>query len=383
MPKHLKDDSNMTLLWRRAAVLGSLWASSEIVLGSFLHNARIPFSGRLLTGIGIAIMVAGHRLWPEKGLLWRAGLICAAMKSVSPSAVLLSPMVAIFTEGLLAELAVRLAGANIAGYMLAGGLVMSWGLIHKVGRLLILYGIDAVAAYGRGLEKIMALLGSSAGVWAPVLALLGLYFIGGMVSALVGLRAARGGATVDCRPGDAGKYSARLAGRGAAYYSVYAMFLHLLLLGGLMASGRLPLAAAVGASIFYGLACAYFYGRAAGLLRRGFMWAGVIVVSAAAGWLLSDLASGLRMAARAFALTLGFAAVAQELLNPVVRGAMERVAGKTFFETLEYAFATLPQLLAALPSGSDMLLRPAASLRTLLLRAPVLLAASEKENKKN
>jgi hypothetical protein len=365
--------TDKTQLWRKAAILGSLWAASEIILGSFLHNARIPFSGRLLTGIGIAIMVAGHRLWPEKGLLWRAGLICAAMKSVSPSAVLLSPMVAIFTEGLLAELAVRAVGANIPGYVLAGGLVMSWGLIHKVGRLLILYGVDAVAAYGRGLEKIMDLLGSSAGIWAPVLALLGLYFIGGMAAALLGLRAGGGGETVECRPRDAGRYAARLAARGAAYYSVYALLLHLLLLCALMASGRLPLAAAVGASLVYGLTCAYFYGRAAGLLRRGFMWAGVIAVSAAAGWLLLDLASGLRMAARAFALTLGFAAVAQELLNPAVRGAMERAAGKIFFETLEYAFATLPQVLGALPSGKDMLLRPAASLRTILARAPALL----------
>ncbi|OGR41245.1 MAG: hypothetical protein A2X35_07565 [Elusimicrobia bacterium GWA2_61_42] len=371
------------LLWRKAAVLGSLWAASEIILGSFLHNARIPFSGRLLTGIGIAVMVAGHRLWPERGLLWRAALVCAAMKSVSPSAVLISPMVAIFTEGLLAELAVRLAGANIAGYMLAGGLAMSWGLIHKVGRLLILYGADAVYAYGRGLEKIMALLGASAGVWAPVLALLGLYFVGGMASSLLGLRAARPGPTVDCRPRDGSKYYAKFHGYGAAYYSVYSLLLHLLVLGGLMASGSLPLAAAVVASLAYGLACAFFYLRAAALLRRGWLWTGVVAISLLAGWLLSDLASGLRMAARAFALTLGFAAVAQELLNPAVRGALERAAGKTFFETLEYAFGALPQVLAALPSGRDMLLRPAASLRTLLLRAPELLAAAEKENKRS
>jgi hypothetical protein len=379
MPKTHPTAPGKALLWRKAAVLGSLWAASEIILGSFLHNARIPFSGRLLTGIGIAIMVAGHRLWPESGLLWRSALVCAAMKSVSPSAVLISPMVAIFTEGLLAELAVRLAGANVAGYLLAGGLAMSWGLIHKVGRLLILYGADAVCAYGRGLEKIMALLGSSAGVWAPVLSLLGLYFIGGMASALLGLRAAGKGNTVACRPGDGGKYTARLAGRGAVYYSVYALLLHLLLLGALMASGRLPLPAAAGGSLVYGLACAFFYGRAAGLLRRGFMWAGVIVISVAAGWLLLDMASGLRMAARAFALTLGFAAVAQELLNPVVRGALERAVGRIFFETLKDSFGALPQVLGALPSGRDMLLRPAASLRTLLLRVPGLLAGAARD----
>jgi hypothetical protein len=66
------------LLWRKAAVIGSLWAASEIILGSFLKNAHIPFAGLVLTGIGVAILVAGHSLWPVKGLLWRAGLVCAA-----------------------------------------------------------------------------------------------------------------------------------------------------------------------------------------------------------------------------------------------------------------------------------------------------------------
>ncbi|MCM2267259.1 MAG: hypothetical protein NDI60_05715 [Elusimicrobiales bacterium] len=371
-------DRDKSLLWRKAAVIGSLWAASEIVLGSFLHNSRIPFSGRLLTGIGVAVMVAGHRLWPERGLLWRAGLVCAAMKSVSPSAVLLSPMAAIFTEGLLAELSVRLLGGNLAGYLLAGGLAMSWGLIHKVGRLLLLYGYDAVAAYAGGLEKIMSLLGSRAGVPSAVLALLGIYFVAGMAAALLGLRAARPGPTVECQATDGGKYTARGAGPG--YNSVYVLLLHLLALAGLMASGRLPLPVAAAVSLAYGLACARFYSRAGRLLRRWGMWAGVLAVSLVAGWLLADLASGLRMAARAFSLTLGFAAVAQELLNPAVRRALEKMAGPVFFETLEYAFGSLPQVLSALPSGRDLLLRPAASLRTLLLRAPGLLQDSFNPN---
>lgn len=362
-----------TLLWRKAAVLGSLWAASEIVLGSFLHNAHIPFSGRLLTGIGIAIMVSGHKLWPERGLLWRAGLVCAAMKSVSPSAVLLSPMIAIFTEALLAEGAVRLIGSNAAGYLLAGGLVMSWGLIHKIGKMLLIYGMESVAVYARGLEKIRELLGTSGGVWGPVLVLIGLYFLGGLAAALLGLKSAGGGETLECRPLAAGVVAAKKI-NGPGYHSVPALVLHLLVLAGLMASGWLPLAAATGLSAAYGLICARFYGRSRALLVRTGMWAGVAAISILAGLLLGDWGSGLRMAARAFALTLGFSAVAQELLNPSVRRALERLAGKLFFQTLEYAFATLPLVLGALPSGKDMLLRPAASLRTIIGRAPSLLA---------
>lgn len=375
----MKQHASNIMLWRKAAVLGSLWAASEIVLGSFLKNARVPLAGMVLTGIGVAILVAGHRLWPVRGLLWRSGLICAAMKSVSPSAVLLSPMIAIFVEGLLAEAGVALLGANGAGYMLAGGLAMSWGLVHKIGKLLIFYGPDALAVYARGLEKLQAWLGQPAGVWGPVLLLLAAYFIAGMAAALLGLRAARKGAMLPCAPLDA-SFLKRNSGKvRSRQYSVYALLLHLLLVGGLMTAGRAVsvylLAAAAAA---YGVGCALLYARAARLLSRFGVWAGLLGGSVLAGVLLGDWAAGLRMAARAFALTMGFAAIGEELLNPVIRRSLERVAGKLFFETLEYAFSALPLVLSGLPSGKDMLLRPAAALRSAVARAPSLLAALEK-----
>lgn len=362
-----------TLLWRKAAVLGSLWAASEIVLGSFLKNAHIPFAGLLLTGIGISILIAGHRLWPGRGLLWRAGLICAAMKSVSPSAVLLSPMVAIFAEGLLAEAAVRLLGGNLAGYLLAGGLAMSWGLLHKIGKLYLFYGPDSLALYVKGLEKLRDWLGQPGGLWAPLLAVLAAYFLAGVAAALLGLRAAAGGETVPLRSGGGELFRPRAGGKASGYYSVLFLFLHLAVIAGLMVSGRLPLPAVAGLSLVYGLGCAHYYRRSSALLAKAGMWTGIAAVSLLAGWLLGDWGSGLRMAARAFALTLGFAATAQELMNPRVRSALERRVGPAFFETLEYAFATLPLVLGSLPSGRNMLLRPAASLRAIISRAPCLL----------
>lgn len=361
------------MLWRKAAVIGSLWAASEIVLGSFLKNAHIPFAGLLLTGIGIAILIAGHRLWPERGLLWRAGLICAAMKSVSPSAVLLSPMVAIFAEGLLAEAAVRLLGGNLAGYLLAGGLAMSWGLLHKIGKLYLFYGPDSLGLYVKGLEKLRAWLGQPGGLWAPLLAVLAAYFLAGAAAALLGLRAAAGGEVVPLRSGGAEQFRPRGVGGRGGYYSVLFLLLHLAVVSGLMVAGRLPLPAVLVLSLVYGFVCARYYRRSSALLVKGGMWVSIALVSLLAGWLLGDWGSGLRMAARAFALTLGFAAVAQELMNPWVRRALERRFGPAFFETLEYAFATLPLVLGSLPSGRDMLLRPAASLRAIISRAPCLL----------
>lgn len=366
------------LLWRKAAVLGSLWAASEIVLGSFLKNAHIPFAGMLLTGIGVAILVAGHRLWPEKGLLWRAGLVCAAMKSVSPSAVLLSPMAAIFAEGVCAEIGVRLLGGNAAGYLLAGGLAMCWGLVHKIIKLYVFYGPESLAVYARGLEKLRAWLGSPGGAWEPLAALLAGYFLAGAAAALLGMRASAAGGTVPFTARGSDAFRPR-SGSTAGYYSVFLLAVHLAAVAALMVSGQVRLEFAAALSAGYGLACAAFYRRSAALLARRGLWAGLLIASVLAGWLLGDWGSGLRMAARAFALTLGFAAIAQELLNPAVRRALERAGGRAFFETLEYAFASLPLVLGSLPSGRDMLLRPAASLRTVIGRAPCLLERERRD----
>ena len=109
-------------IWQRAAVLGSLWASVEIVVGSFLHNLNVPFAGSALAAFGVIVMTAGHRASPVKGVIWRAALICALMKSISPSAVILGPMIGIAMEGALLETCVRLSGGRAAGYLLGGAL---------------------------------------------------------------------------------------------------------------------------------------------------------------------------------------------------------------------------------------------------------------------
>ena len=175
-------------LWRKAAVLGSLWAASEIVLGSFLHNAHVPLAGHLLTGIGVIILVAGHRLWPERGLLWRAGLVCAVMKSVSPSAVIMGPMIAIAMEAFLLEAGVFLAGATPVGYLLGGGLAMSWPFLHQTGNLVIMYGTDTVAVYLRGLEQVRAWTGlRSTNPWTPLAILGAAHCLGGSLAGQFGL----------------------------------------------------------------------------------------------------------------------------------------------------------------------------------------------------
>ena len=111
-------------VWLKAAVAGSLWASVEIIAGSFLHNLRLPLSGTILTFISVYLMISFAVIWNEKGLIIRAGLICALMKSISPSAIIIGPMLGILSEAIILEAAIYFLGHNLTGYVLGGSLAV-------------------------------------------------------------------------------------------------------------------------------------------------------------------------------------------------------------------------------------------------------------------
>lgn len=176
--------------WRRSAVVGALWAASEIVLGSFLHNLRVPLRGHLLTLVAVALLAATRRRWPVRGVAWRAGLVAAVMKSVSPSAVLLGPMIAITMEGLLFEAGVRIGRRGALACAIGGGLAMTWTFLHQVGSLLIAFGPDLVEVYRRLVAQVPRIAELPLGGWTPVAAVLALELAAGAGAALLGWRAA-------------------------------------------------------------------------------------------------------------------------------------------------------------------------------------------------
>ena len=103
--------------WIKASIIGTIWAAAEIVLGSFLHNLRVPFSGNVLAAIALVILISVSYKWRERGLFWRAGVICALMKPMLPSAIIFGPMIAIIMESLLLEASVRLFGRTFFGFI--------------------------------------------------------------------------------------------------------------------------------------------------------------------------------------------------------------------------------------------------------------------------
>ena len=140
----VKFSARLSETWLKAAVVGSLWASFEIIIGSFLHNLRFPFAGTILSFASVALVIAFLQVWDNKGLIWRAGLIAALLKSMSPSAIILGPMIGIFSEALILEFVIMLFGRNLLGYLLGGALAVLSALMHKLVSLLVTYGFDLV-----------------------------------------------------------------------------------------------------------------------------------------------------------------------------------------------------------------------------------------------
>ncbi len=388
--------SRQVRLWQRAAVYGSLWAAVEIVVGSFLHNLRIPFAGSVLSAVGVAILTASHRASPEKGLIWRTALVCALMKSISPSAVILGPMIGILMEGVLLEASVRIFRGRVPGYLLGGALAVSWSMAQRVMNALVTYGTDVVRLYVDAYSYASRSLGvSSFGPFDLIATLVGLEICTGVAAATFGLRVAR-------RAGTAAASSPAAATPGTWFpgppitaegqWSLTRLALAAAaMLAGMAGVGLLPLwASAVYAAVF-AAAVLRTYPRAVARIRRASLWIELAVVMLLAGLLfggvrhglagmMGGLAAGAAMVLRATIVLFGFTAISVELRNPSILAFVERRGLRGLSDALGVAFATLPAFTSALAGQRRLWRRPGQLVANLLQTASGLVAAGSAES---
>jgi nucleoside-triphosphatase THEP1/SAM-dependent methyltransferase len=383
--------SGVALVWRRAAVYGSLWAAVEIVVGSFLHNLRVPFAGSALSAVGVVLMTAGHRASPERGLIWRSALVCALMKSVSPSAVILGPMIGIFMEGVLLEGMVRLSRGRAIGYVAGGALAVSWSMVQRLANALIAFGPDVVKLYADAYRYAARSLGvSSFGPFDLIATLVGLELAAGCAAAIAGLRVAgvRPGAAP--APSVAPARSAWFPGPPTVADGNWSLprlaIVTAALVAGMAALGSLPLWAAAACVAAFGALVLRSYPRAAARVRRPSLWIELGAVTLAAGLvfggitsgapgLITGAAAGLGMALRATMVVLGFTAISVELRNPAILARLERRRLRGLSDALGVAFGALPTFMAALSEHRGLWTQPR-RLGAVLLRAADQLAAA-------
>jgi nucleoside-triphosphatase THEP1 len=385
--------------WQKAAVLGSLWASSEIVLGSFLHNLRIPFSSIFLTSIAIILLVSISYQWKERGLIWRAGLICAIMKAVSPSAVIFGPMIAIFLEAILLESSVRIFGKNMIGFFIGSILAISWSFFQKIANFIIIYGFNIVDLYTSLINFAQKQFQFHfTNVWMPVMVLWTFYLFFGVFSALVGIYI---GKTVVKAPPTVMSIDKRRTGgiksgknMPAFIYSPGWLILTIVGMISLLVLMNFTKVIWWGpAGIALLSAWVIRYNNILKPLRKPGFWIFFILITMLSSFLFAKLQPaqisnydgfiiGLQMNFRAAIMIIGFSVAGKELSNPVIRSFFIGTSFKQLPLSIEVAFNTLPFVIGNMPSYKDVFKKPIPVLRQLTAQAEFWLGIVELSLKK-
>jgi nucleoside-triphosphatase THEP1 len=355
--KHLSDK------WLKAAVLGSLWATIEIIIGSLLHNLKIPLAGTTLSFITVFLIISFFQLWRENGIIWRAGLICALMKSISPSAIILGPMIGILSEALILEMVIRLAGKNPVAYALGGALAVFSALLQKAATLLILYGWDFV----RLLENMTLFATRQLRIenLSPLKLLwilAAIYLFSGAIAGILGYRTGQRylkthekenlASTVQSpAKSDLFRHSKK------RQHSLPLLFItFFMLIVGMLVISYSSLKISAFFSFFWLLFTYWRYGQNMRYLKKPGLWLqlGFIILFSAVFWQgfslqepfkTEGLVVGVKMSLRALVLLGGFTAISIELKNPVIKNLLYSRGLQSLYESLELSFAALPGIM--------------------------------------
>lgn len=391
-------DQKLSEKWIKASIAGTMWAASEIVLGSFLHNLRVPFSGNILTAIGLIILISIGHIWNDRGIFWRAGLICAVMKTMSPSAVIFGPMIAIFAESVLLEASVTLLGRTMAGFALGSMLAMSWNLFQKIISYIFYYGSDIIAVYTNLVEMARRQLRIETElVWMPILILLAVYAAFGLFAAFIGIRV---GKRMLRQPAGIIENKARktnpLNTRKNDNFSYSVTWLAadlMLIIASFFILGKTPWYIWITASIIIIAIWVLRYRRAMRQLSKPKFWVLFVLITLLTAFVFTKagetgnfwrqgLLAGLQMNFRAAIIVVGFSALGTELYNPVVRSFFQRTSFRNLPLAIELSVESLPGFVATIPDFKTLVKNPVSIFHEVLSHAEKRFSEIRGENRR-
>lgn len=368
-------------VWLKASVLGSLWAASEIILGSFLHALHIPFKGSILTGIGLILMISVSYMWKDKGLFWRSGVICALMKALSPSAVIFGPMIAIFIEAILFEVSVRFLGRNITGFITGSVLAMAWVIVQKFLNLLLYYGNNLVQIY----KGIVIYLSNQLNInyelsWEPLILISVIYLVTGVTSAIIGMLIGRNIKIDKNYPFSVQAETELLNKRSIhntfKYSIIWLCFSILAIPAGLMSINWLPFYVWIPIILILIVFWVIRYKHAMRRLLKPRFWISFMIITLLATFfltfviqnisLMEALLTGIQMNFRAILIALGFSVVGTELYNPVFQKFFNKSRFRNISASLSMAIESLPMFIANIPDVRLLVNKPSFAISNLL-----------------
>jgi len=380
--------------WLKAAVVGSLWASFEIIIGSFLHNLRMPFAGTLLSFASVGLVIAFLQVWNMRGLVWRAGLIAALLKSLSPSAIILGPMIGIFSEALIIEFFILVFGRNLAGYIIGGAIAVLSALFHKIATLLVTYGFDLIIIVDQLYKYIIKQLGMTEGdpqllIGIIMLAYMALGVLGAMLGYLGGRKALtlKTGKSIISPDRQSSFFSKGNEQKTSPWFLLYHLFC---IVSCLYMLNTVPLWISFLPAVIYAVFCLYWYRVGMRSFRRLSFWIWFMAITILAAffwngistgelWNMEGLLVGLKMNLRAIVILTGFAAISRELRNPIIRTVLYHHGFANVYHAVGLAFSVLPGVIKSLPGVKTLISRPVSTLGMIIREASLVYPALEDE----
>jgi nucleoside-triphosphatase THEP1 len=363
--------------WLKASILGSLWASIEILLGSFLHNMKIPFTGTILSSIAIILIVSFIKKWNQPGIIIRSTLICAIMKSISPSAVILGPMIGIIMEGFLFESSIAIFGRNIFGFMFGGILAVLSPIIQSVCVFIIMYGTNIIEIFYKTANSITKGIGfTNFNPNTLLLFIIGINIVIGIIAVILGIYL--GGKTTNSQNYeesfrkiiDEQKQTFDFASNRK--YSIIHLVFHVIsIITILICQTVLNFLYSSLLILIYSLFCIYQYRFLFFRFKNNKIWLEFSLIIILSSMILGGISNlnnvlfglmiGVQMILRAVIIILGFSIIGYELRNPLIINWFINILGRQFYLSLDLAFLTLPSMTGILIKQKKIFKNPVQS----------------------
>ncbi len=379
-------------IWLKAAIAGGLWASFEIIVGSLLHNLHLPFSGSILATFSVILMISFLQVWNTNGLIWRAGIICGLMKSLSPSAVILGPMTGIMMEAVIMDLFIFLIGRNVIGYLLAGIGALLSTILHKLASLFILYGTDLVTIYVNLFEFLKKQMGlEDASPKDLIMGIILVYIFLGIIAALTGMflgkNAIRTQKNTPAPPRPVDPFVTSWNNTDPNQpFRIALLVTHLLMIPGMLLLinryGLHPISLIP--TGIYLLFLLIYYKRILGRLTKPLFWSQLILMTIIAGlfWHPPDgnqfkidngFLVGLEMSLRAVLIVSAFSALSVEIRNPQVTNSLMNLGFGKVYAAISLSFNSLPVMLDRSADLRSFIKKPLQSFTNIIYEAELWL----------